>query len=370
MQGAREKTMAKLLPPVVALTILASCGREAPPAGGPVADPFAGLASGWNRIAAGGETLCSNGGAYEFWFRPGDPKRVSIYFEGGGACWRPELCALDRNPSYDPVVDSTDDPAARNGIFDFANAENPVAGYSALYLPYCTGDVHVGDTVAVYDVPAAAGKPAESVTLHHVGTVNTDAALDWLYRRVTDPTDVFVSGTSAGALGSAFHAYRIATHYAHARVVQLGDAAGGYRTPAIPGILRTWNTPSVVPDLPEYRDPSTMSFETFYEAGGAHARNLRMAQFNVDADETQLSFLKLVGVQGIPLLRLLDQNLADIRALTPGFRSYIAHGTAHGILWRPSLYTTEVDGVRLVDWIRDLVAGTDVADVTCKEACR
>jgi len=43
---------------------------------------------------------------------------------------------------------------------------------------------------------------------------------------------------------------------------------------------------------------------------------------------------------------------------------------ADGILLRPSLYTTEVDGVRLVDWIRDLATGKDVADVTCKEACR
>jgi len=37
---------------------------------------------------AGGETLCADGGEYAFWFRPGDPGRVSIYFEGGGACWR------------------------------------------------------------------------------------------------------------------------------------------------------------------------------------------------------------------------------------------------------------------------------------------
>lgn len=355
---------------VATLVILASCGREAPGTKEAAVDPFAGLAPGWNHIVAGGETLCSNGGAYSFWFRPGDPKRVSIYFQGGGACWRPELCALDRSPTYDPAVDSTDDPSTRHGIFDFANPENPLAAYSTLYIPYCTADAHVGDTVEVYDVPASGGKPAESVTIQHLGAVDAGAALDWLYRRVADPTDVFVSGGSAGAVGSAIHAYGIATHYPQARVVQLGDAAGAYRSAVIPQILATWNTFSALPRLPEYGDPSKITFETFYEVGGVHAPNLRMAQFNTVADQEQLRFLKLAGVDGVPLRTLLDQNLAEIHAATPSFRSYLAPGPIHEILLRSSLYTTEVDGVRLVDWVSDLAAGKEVADVSCEEGCR
>ena len=353
---------------VFALMVLASCGGSSGSKSGP--DPFADLTPGWNRIVAGGEALCSDGTPFEFWFRPGDPKRLSIYFEGGGACWRPELCARDRQPTYDPTVDSTDAPSRRHGILDFANAQNPLAGYSTLFIPYCTGDVHVGNTLRLYSVPADGKKPAEDVSIHHVGVINADSALSWLYQRVRDPAEVFVSGTSAGAIGSAFHAYRIATHYPRARVVQLGDAAGGYRTPAIPGILQTWKNPLVTPPFPEYANPDQTNFETFYEAGPAHADNLRMAQFNVDDDAVQRFFLTLVGVKGVPFLKLLDENLADIHAASPSFRSYIAHDTIHGILTRSSLYTTDVDGVRLVDWIRDLASGKDVANVTCKEACR
>lgn len=354
---------------VLVLSVLASCGGEkaAPER---AADPFAGLTPGWNHIVAGGETLCSNGGAYSFWFRPGDATRLAIYFQGGGACWRPRTCALDRNPTYDPAVDSTDDPSTRHGIFDFANQENPLAEYSILYIPYCTADAHMGDTVQVYDVPATAGQPAESVTIHHVGAVNAGAALAWVYGRITDPTTVFVSGGSAGAIGSAFHAYDIAAHYPRARVAQLGDAAGSYRSPIIPEIFATWNAPSQLPAFPEYREPSKLTFETLYEASHGHADNLRMAQFNTVEDTEQLRFLRLAGIQDVPLRTLLDQNLAEIHAADPTFRSYLGPGGVHEILIRSSLYTTEVDGVRLVDWIRGLATGNDVADVNCEKSCR
>ena len=53
------------------------------------------------------------------------------------------------------------------GIFDFDDAENPFAGYSFVYVPYCTGDVHLGDATHEY---------SPDLTVEHGGWVNGDAA--------------------------------------------------------------------------------------------------------------------------------------------------------------------------------------------------
>ena len=55
------------------------------------------------------------------------------------------------------------------------------------------------------------------------------AVLDWTYANVSEPEQIFVTGSSAGAIPSPFYAALIADHYTEATVTQLGDGAGGYR---------------------------------------------------------------------------------------------------------------------------------------------
>ena len=45
------------------------------------------------RVDTGGRTGCSEEGEpYRFFVKGGDPSRVHIYFEGGGACWSWVTC--------------------------------------------------------------------------------------------------------------------------------------------------------------------------------------------------------------------------------------------------------------------------------------
>ena len=53
-----------------------------------------------------------------------------------------------------------------NGIFDFGNARNPLADYSFVFAPYCTGDVHLGNATHVY---------GPQLTVQHKGSVNATA---------------------------------------------------------------------------------------------------------------------------------------------------------------------------------------------------
>ena len=47
--------------------------------------------------------------------------------------------------------------------------------------------------------------------------------------------------------------------------------------------------------------------------------------------------------------------------------SYTAPGDDHTLSGSDEFYAMENDGVRLVDWLTDVVAGEDVPDVRCAE---
>ena len=322
----------------------------------------------WAKIPGGEGTVCSQGGPYSFYFRTASPDKLMVYFQGGGACWRYGNCDLGQQPTYDPAVDAGDDPKP-SGIFDLGNAGNPLADYSVLFLPYCTGDVHLGDKEAVYSGAASPGAgdtgAARSVRIHHNGYRNAMAAIEWASARVKAPSDVFVAGESAGAIATPFYADRLADRYPKARVVQLGDSGGGYRSPAVPGLLEAWGAIEVLRrfafNVPS--DTSAIRFETLYTATARNHPTIRLAQVNTAEDETQVFFLAQIGMPNAVLDPLLERNYADIRAASPAFRAFTASGKVHVILRRPQFYSLEAGGVRLRDWVAGLVAGRRVDDV-------
>jgi Pectinacetylesterase len=328
---------------------------------------LADLDAGWNHVEGLDETDCSHGTDFSFWFKPGETDKLAVYLQGGGACWMGEICALDRSPTYDPTVDDSDHPP-EEGIFDFDEAENPIRDWSILFIPYCTADVHIGATNATYDVAANDSLPARSFEIRHQGRANVEATLNWVYDRIVSPAEVLVTGVSAGSLGSAVYAHSVAEHYPDARVVQIGDAAGGYRGPeAVAGLLEAWGAGPTVAAFASVDEPVT--FETLYKDAARSTTNLRMAQINYDQDEVQLGFLGLIGIPNQPLIGLLDANLAEISDASPSFRHYILQGSTHGILRNDAFYDANTDGVRLSDWTASLIAGEDVASVDC-EVCR
>jgi hypothetical protein len=325
--------------------------------------------SGWIKIPGGPGTVCSLGTPYSFFYRAANPEKLMVYLQGGGACWRSSNCDPAQQPTYDRSIGPDDDPKP-TGIFDFGNAENPLADYSVLFVPYCTGDVHLGDTEADYAGPAASSRGSKDVAItlrvHHNGYRNAMAAIEWASRRVTAPREVVVAGESAGAIASPFYADEIAARYPKARIVQLGDSAGGYRAAAVAGLLEGWGATRLLRGFPNYvpADARTIRFETLYTAAARNHPAITLAQFNAADDETQVFFLAQIGVANAKLPPLLDQNHADIRAIAPGLRTFTAPGTVHVILRRPQFYSVEAGGVRLRDWVANLVAGRPAGDVS------
>ncbi len=331
------------------------------------------LNAGWNTMLPGGDTLCAHGTEYSFHVRKAESSHLLIFFNGGGACWFGRICN-EGSSTYNPTADNdSNDPAALpGGIFDLENAENPFADYNMVFVSYCTGDVHIGNREATYEVDAADGSGPQEITIYHHGYINAMSALNWTFENFTAPDTIFVAGSSAGSIASPFYAGLVAEQYPDARIAQLGDGSGGYRAPEAAATLNeAWGVPSVWPDWEQYASATAENtvFESYYMATSARFPDMAMTTYNTASDSTQNLFLAVLGAGSTPLQERIELNNADIATAVPSFDSYIAGGTLHTILRFPEFYTYEVEGVRVVDWVANLAAGEPVDSVTCGTNC-
>ena len=65
------------------------------------------------------------------------------------------------------------------------------------------------------------------------------------------------------------------------------------------------------------------------------------------------------------MVELIDGDEAAIETAGVVQHSYTAPGEEHGILEYERFYEIEVNGITLVDWIEELLAGEPLDDVHC-----
>ncbi|WP_294636012.1 pectin acetylesterase-family hydrolase [uncultured Aquabacterium sp.] len=169
---------------------------------------------------------CGNGSPYRFFVNrtPFTTKTVVI-FEGGGACWDQNACAgkgegplglsilSASNPNGVPADYMTNIFSILNGglsgvalgglITPFSARLHPLQSvqtqsWNIVYAPYCTGDVHTGNKVTVYN-DADTSTPR---TQYHRGSVNGYAMAQWLGKNFKQPERLLVTGFSAGGAGA------------------------------------------------------------------------------------------------------------------------------------------------------------------------
>lgn len=328
--------------------------------------PLSTLDKGWNRIPGREGTGCASDTSFAFRVRPALPDKVLIFLNGGGACWKAQDCDPKGRPTYTTNVDSANDQSIRQGIFDLSNDENPVRDFTMVFVPYCTGDLHLGTRTVDYQIrDAKASAVKREFAVRHQGAENIDAVLDWVYSNVRTPQIVFITGSGTGALATPVIAEQVARHYPRARVVQLGDASGGIRSDSVPQVLASWGATDYLRKDPAFRtvDSSGFSAQRLYLAAGRSAPRVRYSQYNAAEDATQIALLAQFGVKTTTLSRLLGRNVAQLKDGMPWFRSYTAPGRTGAILHSNALYSTKVGGVKFSEWMTSLIEGGPVQDV-------
>lgn len=183
----------------------------------------------WNRVDLSGIVVAGDGSPYYLLTKRGKSKNVVVYFSGGGISW-------DRNTASKPFGLRTllhnrelgyyfaNIPFYKTdllgGMLDNHREDNPFYDWTIVYIPYATGDFHIGNNKVKYK-----GKGKIHFTAHYSGRPNTLKGLDWLFDHITEPDKLFIAGASAGGFGSAFWAPHIAEHYPNAQIYHYADGS-------------------------------------------------------------------------------------------------------------------------------------------------
>lgn len=320
------------------------------------------LSAEWTKITPGGNTMCSDGSEFFLMTHQGDPEKLLFFLEGGGGCSASQSCDPEGDPTY--KMSLTGQPVPHAGIFDLQNPENPFAQHTMVYVPYCTGDVHLGSNDTVYE---RAGSDEPEFTIHHRGRVNAQSGLDWAFENMSEASDIFVTGESAGAIPTPLIASLLADHYPDAQIASLGDGAGGYRyaTPVTTQLTR-WGILEHLNTTPGFETitPGTWSFEQLYVTAGQAHPNMALARFDFALDNAQSWFLG-TNSQNPTLLENITENNADIQMATPQFRSFIAGSDKHTIVAGPGFYALQSQGKPLKDWVTSLANHEPVESFRC-----
>lgn len=149
---------------------------------------------------------------FSYFVRPGDPKKIVINFMGGGACWNQANCFDENTTTYFHAIGLISPLAMRyglsTGILEQANSQNPLNGYTAVFIPYCTGDLHWGSNDTTYNsgTNSFPGDSHAGGVIHHRGFDNFLAVLKDVTRDYAGPSQVVITGQSAGGYGAVFNA--------------------------------------------------------------------------------------------------------------------------------------------------------------------
>lgn len=231
----------------------------------------------WVRVELPG-TVCSNGSQYRFWYYDSPTSNnMVISYEGGGACWDYPSCSGQTgilgaaNPNGIPTDYITQMKAkfvspiingADPGIPLFRSKTNLVTnGWDMVYMPYCTGDVHVGNRVATYTDPTGQNPP---LTFRHNGYNNSVAALNFLHTRFPSIGKLLVTGFSAGGVATNTIFYQARRTLVPTKAYLLNDSGPVFPAPNSSyasyqlhqTITSSWNMASLFSQLPAPFNPA------------------------------------------------------------------------------------------------------------------
>lgn len=310
------RTLASLV--VGALAALAGCATDTEGANEETAEVSQHLVGTWEWNDVTG-TKCGNGSQTGFAINYGTKDDVVVYLEGGNYCWDTTTCnaglASHFTTGYDGAKFASTTP--RSGIFDRANALNPYKDSTIVYVPYCSGDFHSGDTVR-----------GTNGTLHFNGRINLELDLAQLHSAVPNPSRVTLIGSSAGGYGALFNYWRVAQIFAPARVDAVIDSATVLWDSAVAfqGVS-TWNTAAA---LPPGCPQCVTTKRNLYSYYASTYPSSRFAFVGFDLDQVMsLGYTVLPPLYREELRKLVSTTLKPL----PNWKHFVAQAPDHTTMY-------------------------------------
>jgi hypothetical protein len=330
---------------------------------------------------------------YYFFVRAGNPNRILIALDGGGACWDAATCIgspLTGSSTYTVELDETAEGlGAGQGLLDITNEDNPYKNYTQVFVPYCSADIHWGSKDTTYELP---GLPPFEIK--HRGSDNVLSVLNWLktngrkkYRLdFGRARDITVTGLSAGGYGATLAYPYVAEMAPRARLNLISDAAIGVQTQefynqtvynAAAPESASWGVkdslPLFVPGLNETflaTTPASFFTPALFGLLSNYTPDAKLSALTHDFDGVQVFFyaLQTGQLQVLPNGDVQPTAAAfgawnfQMKAITaatasnPNYRFFIRQGFQHTFLANDEqTYDIMGNGISVADWITNQI---------------
>lgn len=338
-------------------------------------------------------------------------KNLVIYLEGGGACFNLTTCIA--NPAcFTPPAVTTDGGASgaeggagaadgaapppacagfltfdsrltgttgSGGIFNRADAANPVKDWNFVYVPFCTGDLHGGLNTDV-TVAGVAGKQ------QFVGYANMQRDLARLVPTFPSLTKVLLTGISAGGFGAAINYPQTAKAFAPVPVYSLDDSGPPMSDPYLASCLQSeqatlWGLDKtlLVNCGPDCADHNNYSIDAVIHTVREYPNipfgliedtddNTITTFYGYGANKCASTFIPTAVTGPQFTAGLLDERTKLAAAGVHNAGSYIFQDTRHTTLAGAYFDTQTAGGdagpqVKLTDWVTTLVNDGTVTSV-------
>jgi len=309
------------------------------------------IGDGWVKHAfdqeGGDGPICIAGTPYSVFTNEGNPSKLLIMLQGGGACRQGfYFCNI--------LAENQEPPPPAVGIWDFDSPDNPFADYSIVYMPYCDGSVFAGDNDVI-----DADFPFGPIRRHR-GLRNMTAGIDLAKATFPHAKQITIAGSSAGGVGAAgFTPFVTRFVYGNLSRLTVFNDAG-------PIAVNLANVGAATARANDWQ------FTKFYPASCTDCDPLGQAtalvQWRLDNDSTIREvfydtdgdainrFFTSVPTQAQYRELILTEHGALNTAHPNRYKRFIVSGDAsHTVLQTPLFYSQEVDGVRLSEWTDDFL---------------
>lgn len=306
---------------------------------------------------------CADGSATGFaiTYRKG-AKDLLIYLDGGGACWSQGTCSkgtashLSAYGKYEGPYSGSGNPM-NVGLGDISNAKSPFAsGFNMVRVPYCTGDVFIGNKVQNY------GTAAVPYKIRHVGYKNLELILAEVQKRIPTAERLVFYGVSAGGLGVSWNVHQVAKSYPTSEVFVINDGGALFRPPQadtkkLKEVYEAWDAESNSP-VTSYSSASTLVADvvSYHQTNYPKVRYGYMSTYN---DLVMTGFAGLLKASKIPTaVRNTMIALADGEFAASGeYQVFYKSGTEH-VFFKRDPDDVESLGVTVGTWIADMISGS------------
>jgi len=315
----------------------------------------------WDEFIYLNGTECMDGQQTGVWLRKGrSEEKLIVWFQEGGGCFNVITCATSAS---NPTGFGGNNQPGYDGVFSPNDERNPWRDHSIVFIPYCSGDVHVGNEKS--SVPLVGQRSFK-------GRANLNLVMQRLVPTFPNLKELVSTGESAGGFGSFANFDFINLGWPELESRVMVDDSGpifhdDYLAPCLQTRMRDyWGLSTTLPpDCPQCSK----------QGGGG-----LFEMYNFLQKKYPTASLSLISSSNDAIISLFfgfGNNNGQCNALLPGllptfeaglrnasetymhdrFATMLFPGASHTYLSQRSFFTTSHEGVSMDYWLTQLMKG-------------